>query len=127
MQSDATSINTYGVSKNSIGSDLITNSTRIDTVLNNLMTEFRNAKQEIELTVPVTYENIALFILDRIAIDYPTVFDEITVLYDVAVYDVSIYPKGKWTITIPITNNYKILSRKIDTRRQLITFKVKLI
>lgn len=129
LKKDDSSISTNGIQKAEAGTTVFTNSTKIDNVLNNLLAEFKDPKQELEITVPFSYENLDLFILDRIAIDYPTVFvpanDDPSPLYGVAIYGTSLYPIGQWALTISSESNYKILARKVDTKKQIISFKCK--
>lgn len=131
VESDSTSVDKYGVKKNEIDSSLITNSTKIDTILANLRDEFKDLKEEFYIEVPVSYDNLELFILDKVVIDYPTVFTPADgnpmPIYGVAIYGTARYPNGKWTLTISDTDEWKILARKINTKKQTITFKLKLI
>jgi len=126
---DTASVTQYGVKKSTVKGDIITDGTKRNTVLGSLRDEFSTLRQEMMITVPFDYSTLELYILDRIAIDYPTVFipgDENPLpQYDVSLYDVAVYPIAKWTLEIDANDRYKILGRKVDFKKQTITFKIK--
>lgn len=126
---DASSIEEYGVRKKELDSELLTDTTRRTNILTNYKDEFKNPKQELTLTAILDYDTAGLFLLDRVNIDYPTVFES-TIggnlgRYGSAIYGTDTYPFGQWNLTIETSTNYKILGRSIDLRKGLITFNLR--
>ena len=104
----------------------MTNTTKRSNLLTDYKDEFKDPKQELTLTGILDYDTIQLFLLDRVNIDYPTVFEPAQgsdlPIYGVAVYGQDKYPLGQWNLTIDTTTNYKILGRSVDLKNNLITF-----
>jgi hypothetical protein len=125
---DTSSISTYGVRKKEIGSDLLTNGTKIGNILTSYKDEFSIPKQEFDLITIFDYGTIDLFILDRVAIDYPTLYypavDSLP-RYGITRYGADKYPYASWILTINTSTNYKILGRVINLKNQTITFNLK--
>jgi len=126
---DPSSKGLYGVRKGSISGGSITDTTKRTAILTNLKDEFRNPKMEYDLTAPLTYEVLELFILDKVQVDYPTPYrspegDNIP-LYGVSIYGEARYPFGEYGITIKDTDRFKIMGRKINTKNQLVTFSLR--
>jgi len=123
---DQSSIDMYGVRKKEIDSSLFTNTTKIENILTDYKDEFANPKQELKLTSILDNNTVDLFLLDKVQIDYPTVFDPAPdsdlPLYGKAVYGTDKYPFGQWNLTIDSTKSYKILGRSVDLKNNLITF-----
>lgn len=74
--SDATSQTTYGARKKEVGTDLITTGSKQDTILASILSEFKDPRQEFDLIVPLTYQNLEVELLDRITIDYGPLYAE---------------------------------------------------
>ena len=126
---DNTSITTYGVRKKEIDNDLFTNTTKRENILEAYGVEFRTPKKELMLSTILDYETIELFMLDRVAIDYPTVFypssgDELPV-YGIAVYGGDYYPYGTWSFTLSTSTNFKIIERAVDLKKKTVDFKLR--
>jgi hypothetical protein len=127
--SDATSITNNGLLKKEIKSDLFTNTTKIGNFLDALLAEFKDKKIEMEITVPITYTNIDLNLLDKINIDYPVpvsaTTDEDLPVLGVAVLGTAILPKAQWALEISSDIDFKILSKQYNFTSHNITFKVR--
>ena len=54
--------------------DEITNTGKRQSILDEQRDQFKDKKQEFDLTTFVNYDNLELQILDRVNVDYPTVF-----------------------------------------------------
>lgn len=124
------SIDINGIRKKEISFDEITNTGKRQQVLDAQRDEFFNKKQELLITVPVDVENLDINILDQIRVDYPTVFKPAEIgedlpLYGTAIYGEARYPFGEFSITISDLTAFKILAKKINTKNQLIIFKIK--
>lgn len=124
-----TSKSLYGVRKKEIGTSLITNSTNIDSVLQSYVDEFENPKQEFNLTCSFDSERVLLDLLDRVNVDYPTVFvpgdDNDLPLWGTAVWGDFVWPFGQWSITISPTDSYKLISVKYNISKEILTFKLR--
>ena len=130
IKSDGTSARYHGVKPKEISSIAITDFTKQSNILQDLLTEFSTLKQEFDLSVPITYDNLALQLLDKISIDYPTVLypteTEIPIC-GLAVYGVAVMPGAFWSIEIAPTDYYKIISKTINRTKDEIVFKMRAI
>jgi hypothetical protein len=129
FKEDTTSVSKYGIRKKGIDISLITDTTKRNTTLTTLKNEYRLPRQEFFMTIPITYKSLELFILDRIEVDYPIVYraaeGSLIPLYSVAVYGADRYPNGDWAFGITVDEDQVILERRIDTKRQIIIFKLR--
>lgn len=123
---DVSSIEKYGTLKKETSSEIITNNTSKQNILDNHNNEFKLPKEDFELTTLITHNNLNLTILEGALIDYPTVYhpagDELMALYGHAIYGVDSYPTAEWAKTYDTTTTFKIMGRKVDTQNHLITF-----
>jgi len=127
--SNSSSIQKFGVKKNEVGAESITNTTKQQNILAALSTEFGDPKESFNIKTPIDYETMELFFLDKINIDYPTVYvasegDNIPV-YEISKYDVAVYPIPESTLTIDVNRNFKILGVIIDIKNQIMQFNIK--
>lgn len=126
---NTSSVTANGVRKKEISFDEITNSSKRQQVIDEQRTDFSDLKQEFDLTVPLTYENLSIGILDQVRVDYPNVYRAATAdglpIYGVAIYGTSVYPNGEFSITISPDTPFKIMGKSIDTKNQQIIFNVK--
>lgn len=122
-------ITTFGIRKKEISSDLFTDTTKRQNILDAFRTEFGPKKREFELTTALDYTRFQLELLDKVNVDYPTVFTpalgEELPLYGTATYGVAKYPYGEWTATIDVTDDWKIIGIKYNIKNALITFKLR--
>lgn len=129
LAKDDDSIRTYGIRSSQVSSDLIVDTVKQTNLLAALVTEFSIPQQEFDLIVPTTYENLALKILSRITVDYPTVYlaksGDLLPICGIAICGQAILPKGLWAFTISPLENLKMIGRSIDQKSGLITFRVR--
>jgi hypothetical protein len=125
------SVTKFGVSKKSLDSELITNTTKQSNILVSYKDEFAFAKRELEITTPVNYETLALAFLDRVNIDNPTILfpgsSEDFSFYGQAVDGEARYASGVFSLTIDSVDEWKIIGRKLDMKNQSITFNLRAI
>ena len=125
---DLSSIDRYGVLKKEVQSDTIDQAAtvKIQSILDSLQTEFAFPKTEMDLETPLNYATLALSLLDKVNIDYPSVFESANndpiPRYGQNLYGQAVYPFGQFSLTIDASLRFKILSKKIDTSKQLISF-----
>ncbi len=126
---DTTSIANYGVRSKEMSVDVISDSSaaKIQSILDANKTEFAFPKIELDLETPVWYDVLALDILDKVDIDYPTVLipydGGILPRYGINLYDgTAVYPYEQWTLTLNTDTKFKILSKRLDVKKQTITF-----
>jgi hypothetical protein len=128
IKSDGTSALYYGVRKKELSSNAITDFTKQNNALQSLLTEFGNPKQEFDLSVPINYTNLALELLDKVSIDYPTVLYEsegAIPICGLAVYGTAFLPGAFWSIEISSTTYYKIMGKTINRTKDEIVFKMR--
>lgn len=126
---DETSVQQNGVRKKEIDLSIITDTTKRTNILESYRDEFSTPKQELTVSTYFTYESINSFLLDRVVVDYPTVFESAPEsnlpIYGAAVYGQDRYPLGQWSLTIPTTKNFKILGRKVNLKNETITYELR--
>lgn len=123
---DIQSVNDNGVRRREVDSKLFTGTTKRTNVLDNFRDEFKDPKQELELTGILDYDTIQLFLLDKVNIDYPTVFEPAQgselPIYGTATYGEDKYPLGQWNLTIDTSTEWKVLGRSVDLKKGLIKY-----
>lgn len=130
LSQDSSSITDNGVRKKSVEFDEITDNGKRQAVLDANRIEFSTKFQEMTLTVPMSYENLELQVLDQVRVDYPTVYipddpNDTLPIYGVAIYGVDRYPLAESSIVISPQTKFKIIGKRINTKDQLINFKIK--
>lgn len=128
---NSASVRLHGVRKKELSSKLFTDNLKQLAIMTGLVTEFRFPKQEMELVAPLTTENIELQILDRVVIDYPTVY--VPGDFDLPICGVAIcgdvetatLPRGLWSLQIPSDRRFKIIKKTLDFKAMVATFKLR--
>lgn len=126
--SDAASIAKYGIKKKQIGLDFVTNSSKRNNVLQEIRDEFGSPRQEFELSTPINFKTIAIELLDRISIDYPTiVIEEESELpiCGIAVCGEAILPKLLWSFTLNTGDHYKVIGKAIESLAGIVKLKLR--
>jgi hypothetical protein len=129
FSSDTTSNDLYGYRNKEIEYDIITNGTSVQTILDNLKDEFAQPKIELDIKVKVKDDRLALKILDKVNIDYPTITfpgeGDVLPIYGVAVYGTDKYPFDEYSLTIDDTTFFKIIGISQDLKNERITYKLR--
>lgn len=126
---DTTSIDDYGVRPKVIKTPIISDgsTSKIQTILDANRDEFSFPKVELELETPLYYDVLALNILDKVNIDYPTIYipydGDTLPRYGMDIYDgTARYPYEQWALTLSTVSFFKIMSKVVDVKKQTITF-----
>ena len=129
---DTDSMELYGIKKKSLDSPTLlgASTTKINTILGSYRDEFGTAKIEFNLEATIEYRALGLAILDRVTVDYPTVYisadNNIIPRYGSAAYGASRYPYGRWDVTLdPGAYSFKILGIKYSPTKNTVTFKLR--
>jgi len=126
VQQDTSSVTLYGVQKREINLAIITNTTKRNTLLSALLAEFQDVKREMIVETAMTPSTLALYLLDKVSVDYPSVAlvneNEAAALYGIGEYDVNYYADELLTVTIEDTARFKIMSRVLDFKNEVIKF-----
>lgn len=127
---DATSRAQYGTQKREIDLSLVTDNSKQEDILEALKDEFSLAKREMELQCFFTPDTLALFLLDRVKVDYPSVplpvENQKTAQYEVPEgYDVDYYADELLPLTIEPTARFKIMNRVLDMKSETIKFSLR--
>jgi hypothetical protein len=119
VSQDETSIRHNGYQKKEISTDLITDNTKRQTILDAIKDEFKNAKRELMIRVPLEISTHDLTLLDKIQVDYPNVgmAAELAV-WDDAVWDEAVFPYEILPIAIEDSARFKIIAKEIDPTNQ---------
>jgi hypothetical protein len=124
----AESVTRYGNKKKELDFTIFTNSTKINNILNSILDEFADAKQEFNVVVALNYSTLDLKLLDRVIIDYPTVYVNSETglpICGIAEWGDFVLPAALWSLTIDDDAPYKIINKKINCKNQTITFRVR--
>jgi len=123
------SIDSYGVKDKEVDFSLFTNTTKRQAILDEFRDEFSEPKQEMDVTVPMTYDHLDLFLLDRVNIDYPTIYMPSTEggmpIYGVSKYGEAVYPLSQWSLSLELTDIFKIIAIDLMVKDNLIKFHLK--
>ena len=126
---DQTSKDNYGVRKKQVSSGLITNATKKRTILSNFRDEFKNAKQELDLDSTLNIGRVKLSLLDKVEIDYPTVFvpadDGDLPLWGRVSWGNFRYPVGQWSATISTDTEWKVIQIKYNLTKGTLSYKLR--
>lgn len=129
---DSTSISVYGAQVKELESQLIeaSSTVKIQSILDEYRDDFRDPKIELDLITPMNTDTIDLQILDRVKIDYPTVYEapdgSVIARYGLSIYGENRYPFGRWNLVIdPDQVAFKIINEKLSPRNKTITFKLR--
>ena len=125
------SILIHGVRKKELDSTIISDNTKQTQVLTEIVDEFGLPKQELELLTPIKAAVVELNLLDRVAIDYPTVY--VPGEFDLPICGIATLgdpqtatlPRALWSLQIPASRRYKILKKTFDFKTMVATFKLR--
>lgn len=129
---DTSSISLYGVKAKTMKLDLVDDgsSAKIQTILDANRDEFAFPKRELDLETPIWYDVLDLNILDKVNIDYPTIFIPFDggdlPRYGINAYDgTARYPYEQWALTLDADTDFKIIAKKINVAKQTILFSLR--
>jgi hypothetical protein len=124
---DATSVSRYGVRKREFSESSLTTQAQIEDYLEAVLAEFKDPKQEFDLTVQLNYDTVDLGLLEKVIIDYPIVYVSDTdplPICGAAICGEAVLPRGLWSFSVE-SDEYKIMGRTIDVASGLIKFKMR--
>lgn len=125
---DSSSQTLYGVRDKELNFDWLTDNTDRQTVLTALKNEFANPKTELELYTPFNITLYDLELLDRVTIDYPTVYvegEQEVPICGIAVCGEAVLPRALWSFTIDDSTPFKIIGKETDMKNGLLKFKLR--
>lgn len=131
---DTPSIEEWGIKPDppkNLEIDFITNSTKREEICQNIVDEFKDPKQELDIEVELNYENYNLNLLDQIAIDYPLAFysqgDALPIVEVAKTEDVTTpLPYEVWQFELdPDEITFKIMGFEIDAKRETISMNLR--
>jgi hypothetical protein len=128
--SDITSVSKYGIRKKEVDFEFTTDSTKQQSVLDALATEFKLPKQEFDVYTPLRYESLAVNLLDRVSVDYPRVYVSGNIplpICGVCIAGEAVFPTALWAFAVSADDHYKIIGKSLDIKNATIKFKARLI
>lgn len=118
----------YGARKKELDFEFLTDAAKQQNVMNKILEEFMTPKQEFSLSTKVTPATMQLNLLDRVSIDYPTVYikssDPFPICGTAICGNVKL-PSAQWSFTIDTDEHYKLMGRSIDAVNAQITFRLR--
>lgn len=127
---DSASVTRYGARTKALNFEFVVDTTKRQNVMNSLLSEFANPKQEFDIYTSLNYSSLAIPLLGRCSIDYPSIFIESGVpipICGLAVAGVDILPKSLWSFIVPATDNYKLIGKSLNIKTGIYTFRMRLI
>jgi hypothetical protein len=125
---DADSVIKFGHRTKEFSSALITSQPKQAALMDGLISEFGQPRQEFLLETPLNYGSLAVKHLDRVSVDYPTVYvagDSPMPICGIAICGQAVLPKGLWAFTVDPLDHYKITGRSVDLRKAIIKFRLR--
>ena len=125
---DSVSVSRYGLNSKTLSSTFLTDGDTQISVLNNYMQEFSSPRQELDLIVPLSYDNLSLELLDVVTIDYPGRFEESDLevtRYGFGVYGTSKYARALESRSYSQNQLFKVYEKKINFKNDQITLKLR--
>lgn len=124
---DTGSIARVGVQRREIGNQSVTQVSSITSILQSFLTEFSQPRQELDITTELNYDTLDLELLDRVTIDYPSAYVEpapqsVLPIVGEAVLGDAVLPSGTFNFVTSPANPYKIISQRINLRKNEVTF-----
>ncbi len=120
---------TYGTRKKEIGLDFITSDSIKDNILESFKDEFGEPKREMTITVPLNYQTIDLFLLDRVNMDYPApaqaVFGEDLPIWGNMIWGDFWWPYVDWSLELTEADHFKIMGQKYNLEKETIELKLR--
>jgi hypothetical protein len=115
---DTTSIQKYQYRKKEVELDIITNTTKRNSILTTIKDEYRDPKREFILKCFLEQKTLELFLLDKVIVDYPPEYvtrdDENVAIYGIGQYGIDYYADAITRLSIESSARFKIMSRKVD-------------
>ena len=127
---DASSRAKYGTRAKAVTTDNFNTTPKCQNIVNALRSEFGQPKQEFDLYAPLDFEVEALMLLDRVNVDYPSVYiegEDPLPICGAAECGAAVLPKALWDFTLTTEEEYKILGKKIDPKTSIAQFKLRAI
>lgn len=128
---DPSSVGKYGAIMNKVSFTFCTDNTKRQAILDNLLVEFANPKQQFEISTPLSYSSLAVNLLDKVSIDYPRVYIATNgvglPICGVTVCGTGVLPRALWDFHISPTEYYKVIGISLDIQNAIITYIVRLI
>lgn len=127
---DATSVTKYGVIQKQFDQTYVTDSTKQLNILTSILNEFKNPKQEFDLYTPVDYSTLALSLLDKVMVDYPTVVYQTGSNFPICgavICGLGVLPTLLWAFSISNASGYKITGKSIQVKDDLCKFRLRAI
>lgn len=116
----------YGIRKKEVDLPFITTLSKQLAILDDLLAEFAWPKQEFDLHTPLDHDTIALSLLDKVSIDYPALFlGETLPICGEAICGEFYLPNALQSFEIDPIDEYKIIGRSIDTKKNVIRFRMR--
>lgn len=123
---EGASVAAYGYRKKEVTVDAVTNNTNRAALVAAIRNEFAYPKQEFDLKCRIDDETLELYLLDRIAVDYPSEYvvrdGTSFAIYGIGTYGVDFYATPLTRLEIDPALRFKVMSRKIDIQAQVIIF-----
>ena len=93
-----------------------------------ILNEFKDPRQEFELIIPLTYDNLTIDLLDRIKIDYAPLITEDPDLIPIcgeAICGEAVTPSGLFNFILNEDQSFEIIQRRVNFRSNSISFDVR--
>jgi hypothetical protein len=126
--SNQTTINKYGVKKQTVGIKGITDDPTRQLILESFTDEYGEKKQELTLSAPASYQTVRLPMLGKVDIDYPAPQfpadgGDLPIWGTPSmVWDEFVWPYTLFNYTIQQTTKFKIIGIQFNIKSDLVTY-----
>lgn len=108
--------------------EFILDNTKRTNILNNLLSEFAWPKRELSIVSPLTQEHLGINLLDRVTIDYPTVYieaDNPLPISGTVAWDEAVLPDAQWSFSFDEGTPFKVISKRVNVNDLTVEFRLR--
>ena len=127
--SDAASIELWGVRKQELDIEFVTNTSKRQDTGGSIIDVFKTPKREMVLNCALDYKGLFEF-FDVVKIDYPSVYtasgERLPVVGLAVIGDpLTPLPQLAWAFTISLDSSWRVLGKSFDLRREIVELKLR--
>lgn len=124
---DTFSVNKWGAFVKELDTDYVSTESKLNSLAVTYLNEFKNPKKEFTLKTGLNYEILSLKFLDRVNIDYPTIYSTAGVNFPIIDQTEIGDPKAPlpyltWAFSLDPSEYFKILAFDIDLKTETVSF-----
>lgn len=130
VAADNSSITKFGVRKKEVDFEFVTDTDKRRAILEALLAEFKDPKQEFHLVAPIWFDVLKVGLLGKVNIDYPTTYmpgAEPLPICGVAICGEAFLPVAQWSFILEPEIFYKTIGKSVDPSNGRVKFRLRAI